>query len=97
MGNAHSALHCSLHHLEYRNVDGCTLKWCCGHFSYCLRVRYIAQHVFVSGQNIDVYDVPVYGDLYSMGVVKRFQYGLGPMFPVGEIICFHWYRVLYAF
>jgi hypothetical protein len=24
--NLHSTPHCSLHHLEYRNVDGCTLK-----------------------------------------------------------------------
>jgi hypothetical protein len=69
--NLHSASHCSLHHLEYRNVDGCTLGWCCGHFSYRLRVRYIAQHVFVSGQKVDVYDVPIYGDLYSMGVLKN--------------------------
>ena len=69
--NCHSALHCSLHHQEYRNVDGCTLKWCCGHFSYRLRDRYISQHVFVSGQKFDVYDVPAYGDLYSMGVLKN--------------------------
>ncbi len=57
----HSALHCSLHPQEYRNVDGCTLKWCCGHFSYRLRVQYISQQVFVSSRKSDVYDVPVYG------------------------------------
>ncbi len=67
----HSALHCSLHHQEYRNVDGCTLKWCCGHFSYRLTVQYIFQHVFISSRKFDVYDVPVYGDLYSMDVVKN--------------------------
>ena len=69
--NLHSIPHCSLHHLEYRNVDGCTSKGCCGHFSYRLRVRYISQHVFVSGQKLDVYDVPGYGDLYSMDVLKN--------------------------
>ncbi len=69
--NCHSALHCSLHHQEYRNVDSCTSKWCHGHFSYRLRDRYISQHVFVADQIFDVYDVPVYGDLYSKGVVKN--------------------------
>ncbi len=69
--NLHSTPHCSLHHLVYRNVDGCTLKGCCDHFSYRLRFRYISQHVFVSSQKCDVYDVPGYGDLYSMDVVKN--------------------------
>ena len=67
----HCPLHCSLHHPEDCNVDGCTLRWCCGHFSYRLRVRYIAQHVFVLDQKFDVYDVPVYGDLYSMVIAKN--------------------------
>ena len=70
-GRYHCALHCSLHPPEYCNVDGCTLGWCCGHFSYRLRVRYISQHVFVLDQKFDVYDVPVYGDLYSMDVGKN--------------------------
>ncbi len=73
-GNCHRALHCSLHHPRAvccPTVDGFFYKGRCGHFSYRVRVRYIAQHVFVLDQKFDVYDVPVYGDLYSMDGAKN--------------------------
>jgi hypothetical protein len=40
-----------------------------GHFSYEVRGRYVYLHIVVLVGNNDVFDVPVYGILYSLGIL----------------------------
>ncbi len=102
---------CSQHPLEYRNVDGFSLGWRCGHFRIERKVDILLNIALYHAKIMTFMTIQHMDFSIRWASVKtfvrfvtsiyddekaEFQHGLRPQFLIDDINPFHLYRVFYA-